>query len=307
MRYTMAILAGLFLFSISWSEGDVPANQLLAVFQKGTAVTGKIFFKDEGEQASVAINSIQSKEKALCWDADLDIDCDGESDNKCNSTTDPWFYPAVAAGKGIYASKTPFYVIPTSFNSKTYGVDLGSVGAVVYKGKVSYGPLLDLCAMNNVIGEASYAMAESLGINPDPQVGGTDGSVIYFAFAGTAAKLSESNYSNHAKALEIGNARAKELVEFFGVTAAKDPKQIISAQRIVLNTHSISLPDISVNFAGNHTVSVVNVKGQQVFSAQGTGRQHYSIPGLRSGLYMIRISGPEAVFTERVILQNRNR
>ena len=58
--------------------------------------------------------------------------------------------------------------------------------AVIYGGKVQYAVFGDT-GPDNIIGEASYACAAALGIDPDPLTGGTDGPVTYIAFLGSGA------------------------------------------------------------------------------------------------------------------------
>ena len=46
----------------------------------------------------------------------------------------------------------------------------------------------------NIIGEASYAIAKTLGINPDPAVGGADSGVTYIVFKSTETVLSRREF-----------------------------------------------------------------------------------------------------------------
>jgi hypothetical protein len=62
----------------------------------------------------------------------------------------------------------------------------------------------------NIIGEASDAMADSLGINPDPAVGGTDSGVSYIVFTGASGMV--QTMEDHAEAVSVGVARATELL-----------------------------------------------------------------------------------------------
>jgi hypothetical protein len=65
---------------------------------------------------------------------------------------------------------------------------------------------------SNIIGESSYAMAKSLGIDPNPESGGTDSGVTYIAFTGSGAVASP--IESHAKAASMGaNLAAKLLAE----------------------------------------------------------------------------------------------
>ena len=301
MRFTIILMA-LFLVSNNWAEGDVPADKLLSVLDNGTQLIPKLFKTDANAQPTIEIFELQSDYYALFFVADMDIDCDGEPDDLCNENTDPWFYPATSAGTGIYASVTPFYVVPVSFDHQAYGIELGSIAAVIYNGKVVYGPLLDKCGVDDVIGEASYAMAEYLGIDPDPQYGGTNGPVTYIAFAGPSAQVDNNNYTNHEMAIELGNARSKELMEFFGVNAIKNNKSAFNSLKILQNGYTITLPEIIITAAGRHTVTVTNFKGQQVMAWHGEDAQVYFLPDLSSGLYIIKIVTPTAYAIERTIL-----
>jgi hypothetical protein len=104
-------------------------------------------------------------------------------------------------------------VIPQSsngFNYKTAGLKMGSVVAVIYGSKVAYGILGDV-GPAGVIGEASYAMAQQLGLNPSPTSGGADSGVTYIAFTGASAVVSKNE--DHAQAVTVGQAAANKVVQ----------------------------------------------------------------------------------------------
>ena len=61
----------------------------------------------------------------------------------------------------------------------------------------------------DIIGEASYATASSLGINPDPSNGGTDSGVTYLFFKNSKVTPIES----HANAVSTGEALARQFVD----------------------------------------------------------------------------------------------
>src|SRR6266496_913570 len=112
---------------------------------------------------------------------------------ECNLSTDPWYMNQTAAtdssGQPLDAAHLPYVVIPgksTRFDYRAAGLAMGSVFAVIYKDQVQYGVAGDI-GPTAVIGEASYKMADLLGINPDPHYGGTDEEVIYIGFTGTEA------------------------------------------------------------------------------------------------------------------------
>jgi hypothetical protein len=86
---------------------------------------------------------------------------------------------------------------------------MGSVVAVIYNGQVAYGILGDV-GPAGVIGEASYAMAKQLGINPSPTSGGVDSGVTYAAFTGTGAAVTKNE--DAAQAVQLGQSLASHLI-----------------------------------------------------------------------------------------------
>ena len=94
-------------------------------------------------------------------------------------------------------------------------VDLTSVVAVIYNNQLRYGAFVDQ-GPTDIIGEASYAMAELLGINPDPAVGGTDGPVTYIAFQGADAMVPWDDILDYDPAVAIGESQSGLLVERYG-------------------------------------------------------------------------------------------
>jgi hypothetical protein len=274
------------------AEGTVTAAQLLAAL-KGTAITGKVFKTDEGGNPLVTINKI---EDVVYWTADMDIDCDGRRTNECNENTDPWYQDKISTGEDIAASETPYFVIPvpsSDFNKSDHGIQFGQVAAVVYNNKVAYGPFLDECGDAHVIGEASYAMAKILGINPDPQNGGTDGPVTYIVFTGSTGKV--KNNADHAEAVTVGNARAQKLVGtniLFGDNTANASDKNFRMLSSVITVYA----------SAHHTLTVLNYKGQNVISRKGSGSQKYNLSGLKQGLYLITVKTASASQTERFLL-----
>ena len=92
---------------------------------------------------------------------------------------------------------------------RTAGLKLGDVVAVLYKNQVAYGVFGDT-GPNNIIGEASYAMAKSLGIDPDPSTGGAESGVSYIAFPGSAAVVHP--IEDHDAAVTLGESLARQLL-----------------------------------------------------------------------------------------------
>ncbi|MBF0430594.1 MAG: hypothetical protein HQK83_04910 [Fibrobacteria bacterium] len=277
-----SLVFGFFLCCFSFSEDTITAGHLLSVLQHGLPITDTVFKTDHDKVPTIAIDSLEG---ALFWTADMDIDCDGEPDDKCNSETDPWFYDATSAGKGIYAAKTPFIVIPKNFDYKSHGIQLGSVAAVIYNNKLVYGPFLD-AGPDNVLGEASYAMADSLGINPDPRVGGTDGPVTYIVFTDSTGQLSRSDFSDHDKAIEVGVARAKQLLSAYEITGTSSTDSFLPGDNFKVGNDKLS-----IDFPGHHLVKVMNIQGRIVFQQDGYHQQVYNLSRLPRGIYAINVSG----------------
>ncbi|GAA3244713.1 hypothetical protein GCM10020256_70710 [Streptomyces thermocoprophilus] len=116
--------------------------------------------------------------QAVHWTADMDIDCDGRPGPVCNSRTDPLFSDSTAFtqsdGRYLSAETLPYIVIPAAsplWDPRADGVRGGAVAAVVFRDRVQYAVVGDT-GPRDIIGEASYATAEALGIRPDPRGGG---------------------------------------------------------------------------------------------------------------------------------------
>jgi hypothetical protein len=59
----------------------------------------------------------------------------------------------------------------------------------------------------------AYSRANGKSYLHDPGTGGMDGPVTYLAFAGVSGRIADpKDYADHAKVVEIGVRRAKELL-----------------------------------------------------------------------------------------------
>jgi hypothetical protein len=173
-------------------------------------------YQTDDEASAPANVSICGLSGAVFWQADMDVDCDGKTTDVCNLQRDPWYQPQTSAtdskGQPLDASTLPYVVIPlpsARFDHATAGLGIGSVVAVIYNGKVAYGPIGDE-GPENIIGEASYAMATELGIDPDPKTGGTNGPVTYIAFIGATGLVRP--IEDHAAAERVGQRLAAGLL-----------------------------------------------------------------------------------------------
>lgn len=149
---------------------------------------------------------------AVYWTADMDIDCDGVMTTACNATTDCCYQNDTAfhnnADQPLTASTTPYVVIPGDFSYP--GLHGGNVTAVIFQGKLQWAVFGDT-GPANIIGEASYACAQKLGINPDPKNGGTGSGVTYITFVGNGT--APSDIENQSETKTLGEQLAQRLIQ----------------------------------------------------------------------------------------------
>lgn len=212
------------LKTFAGGEGDVTAAQLLALTNHGVLIqeTENQFRMDQEKSKNVSVFTLTN---ATFWTADMDIDSDGRETPLCNKQRDPWHQNEVSCGTDIAADETPYFVIPTGkpANSKKRGIEIGQVAAIIYSNQVAYAVFLDECGDKTLIGEASIATANLLGVDPDPKTGGTDDPVTYIVFTGESGRITDpKDYPNHAKAVAIGVKRAKELLAQYAETKPAD-------------------------------------------------------------------------------------
>ncbi|MEU6375758.1 glycoside hydrolase family 75 protein [Streptomyces sp. NPDC046909] len=192
-------------------EGDVRAADLLAKVRDCAPVSRGRYRSDDGRPATIPVCGT---EDAVFWKADMDIDCDGQPGRRCNRRTDPLFSDATAYqqsdGRHLNAERLPYIVVPTPsriWNYRASDVRGGSVAAVIYRDRVQYAVVGDV-GPRDIIGEASYASAQALGIRPDPRGGGTDSGVTYIVFKDSQVKPIE----DHAAAVATGERLARLFV-----------------------------------------------------------------------------------------------
>jgi hypothetical protein len=171
------------------------AAQLLAKTSRCTQVSHGKYRTDQGARPTVRVCVAG---RAVFWKADMDIDCDGARTARCNESTDPWFqddtFVHASRGEPLNAERLPYVVIPipsSTFDYRDHGIEPGAVVAVIRGRRVVYAVFGDT-GPRRIIGEASYATARRLGIDPDPRTGGTDATVTYIAFKHTSVSPVES-------------------------------------------------------------------------------------------------------------------
>jgi hypothetical protein len=147
----------------------------------------------------------------------MDVDCDGQTTPECNLNTDPAYQNQTSFtqsdGQPLIAAQLPFVVVPlpsSRFDYMASNIQPGALAIVIYQGQASYGVFGDE-GPDNIIGEASYAMAKSLGIDPDPSTGGTDSGVTFIVFTGQQAVVDP--IESHPAAVTAGASLAAALIQ----------------------------------------------------------------------------------------------
>ena len=193
-------------------EGSVSAADLLAKVTSCTQISNGKYRTDEDTSPTVPVCG---KNGAVFWKADMDIDCDGQITTACNKNTDPWFQADTAFhtsdNKPLNAETLPYVVVPSAssiWNYANSGIKGGGIVAVIYNNKVEYAVVGDT-GPSQIIGEASYATAKALGIDPDPKTGGADSGVTYILFQNSKASPIES----HSAAVTAGEALAQQFIQ----------------------------------------------------------------------------------------------
>ncbi|MGZ3113965.1 glycoside hydrolase family 75 protein [Streptomyces sp. H62] len=193
-------------------EGPVRAADLLARMRDCDPVSEGRYRSDAGAPADIPVCGTRD---AVYWKADLDVDCDGRPGDRCNARTDPHFTSATAYtrpdGTPLDAARLPYVVVPQPsdiWDHREDDVRGGSVAALVHGDRVRYAVVGDV-GPRDIIGEASYAAAKTLGIPADPHGGGTDSGVTYIVFKGSEAEPID----DEAAAEKAGKRLAREFVD----------------------------------------------------------------------------------------------
>lgn len=188
------------------------AATLLAKLGTCDQISTGEYATDDGESPTVPVCQAGG---AVFYTADLDIDCDGKRTARCNEDTDCCFLPDTAfhtsADEPLDAAALPYVVLPSpsaTWDYRDWGIDGGAVVAVIHGGRVEYAVVGDT-GPDEIIGEASYATAADLGVDPDPSTGGTDGPVTYLVFPNSSVRPIE----DHGAAVGTGEELARAFVE----------------------------------------------------------------------------------------------
>ncbi|AXE82115.1 glycoside hydrolase family 75 protein [Streptomyces atratus] len=193
-------------------EGSVSAADLLAQVSHCHKISHGKYRINKDAPATVPVCDAGA---AVFWKADMDVDCDGQVTDLCNADTDPAFQNDTAFhqsnGDPLIADQLPYVVVPGRskiWNFARSGIRGGGVVAVIYNDTVQYAVVGDI-GPKNIIGEASYATADTLGIDPDPSTGGTDSGVTYILFKHTQV----SPIEDHDAAVSLGDSLAQQFVQ----------------------------------------------------------------------------------------------
>jgi len=191
------------------AQAGPTAAQLLAKLTSCQQISKGTYRTDTEKAPSIPVCD---KSGAVWYKADMDIDCDGQPTPRCNKNTDPWFQPETAfqdsKGKHLVADQLPYTVVPSpsgTWDYRKWGIQGGGIVAVIYNDKVQYTVVGDT-GPSNIIGEASYATASALGINPDPANGGTDSGVTYIVLKGNVPSPVEDNNAITSKGQSAASA-----------------------------------------------------------------------------------------------------
>jgi len=195
------------------SGGGPTADELLAKVTSCSQISNGKYKTDS--DVSTATVAVCQKTGAVFWKADMDIDCDGIRTTQCNETTDPWFQPDTfchtSTDTPLNSAALPYVVVPSPssiWDYRNYSIGCGTVVAVIYNNRVEYAVVGDT-GPTTIIGEASYATANDLGIDPDPEFGGTDTGVTYIVFQGSQRV---SPIESHSATVTLGQQLAQNFV-----------------------------------------------------------------------------------------------
>lgn len=139
---------------------------------------------------------VQRPDRVVQYLAKAAIDCDG-SDNRHNDPCWQQDTSLTLKGKPIDAESVPYIVVPPSIIKGVKEVVLGSMAVVTNTktGQSTQAVVADV-GPRRKIGELSCECARRIGLNGNPNFGGTDHKIIrYEIYVGIAAKIDGVQYS----------------------------------------------------------------------------------------------------------------
>ncbi|UPT75294.1 MAG: glycoside hydrolase family 75 protein [Elusimicrobiota bacterium] len=157
---------------------DEPAIQpVIGTPRVGTTTVNGGMFKLKPNGPAIiptVVNVTPTGHSVVGFRAKLAIDADGDSEayrsDKTGQSQTALLYKN---GRSLDPTRIPFIVVPTDFGNTHPNVKLGDYATVSYGPKTIYAIVGDR-GPAGVLGEASIAVARSLGINADPNRGGSN-------------------------------------------------------------------------------------------------------------------------------------
>ena len=188
--------------------------RLMAIASHCTPASHGKLEAEVGKPATIDVCRLKG---AFFWKSRMNVDCDGQTTPECCLQKDPDYQNQTSFtqsdDKPLIAAKLPYIVIPersARFDYVKEGIEPGALAVVIYRGKVVYGVFGDE-GPPTAIGEASYAMAKALGINPDPRNGGVEDGVTYFVFSGKDGVVDP--IESHDAAVRKGTLLVQQLLQ----------------------------------------------------------------------------------------------
>jgi hypothetical protein len=222
---------------------------------------------------------------AVYWTADMDVDCDGKRTAQCNENTDCCYQSGTAfensKGQTLTASVDPYYVIPSNY--KNAGIKGWQIAAIfdhttkkmTFAFEGDTGP-------NNIIGEASYATASILGINPDAKNGGSDGPITYLVFTGDAGHPTVPE--DHQQVVTLGMKAVKAFLDANGGSTAIRAAAADADPGLYASRNAIHVDEI-----GYHALHVTDAKGNTVLWQTAFGPSDHNVSELKRGVYFYQV------------------
>lgn len=165
-------------------------DYLASLNRKAMRSLGMKYRPDRGRLANIPVQRIPRPDMGnpVIFTADMDIDADGAGRAwRRDRTGQPQTSLSYGRGQYLNPEELPFIVLPIGFERAAPGVKLGDLVAVTFKGKTAFAIYGDR-GPKRVLGEGSIKLAKTLGINPDPNRGGTSEPVTYIVFPGSRPK-----------------------------------------------------------------------------------------------------------------------
>lgn len=169
----------------SVAEVRTPNSQIGAPQVVSTsAIPGALFRSHpNGEKDVPTTIYVTPRTRLIGYTAKLAIDADGAGGAwRGDRTGQPKTSLLYKNGDSLNPSELPFIVVPPDFRSTYKGVELGDYAAVTYRQKTVYAIIGDH-GPAGVLGEGSISLAAGLGIDSDPNKGGTNRKEVRYLIA----------------------------------------------------------------------------------------------------------------------------